>query len=274
MSHDKRYTVEPIPSARQIVVDAGRLGVRRHVVHGLLELDVTRAREFMRAYKARTGEPLSFTAFVVACFARALDRNKFANAYRDWRNRLIVFDDVDIVTMIETERGGVALAHIIRAANTRSVFDIHREIRSIQAQPVKSDQHKWLVGIGPRVPAFVRDSFYWAMRKNPHWFKHYAGTCVVTSMGMFGSGSGWGVGFLPMHTVGLTVGGIAQKPGVVDGQIAIREYLSLTLSVDHDIVDGAPAARLAECLRQLIESADSLDAPMRHNDHSRTSLGN
>lgn len=259
MSHDQRFTVQPFPSARGIVVDAGRLAMRRHIVHGLLELDVTRAREFMRAHKARTGEPLSFTAFVVACFARAIDRHKPVHAYRDWRNRLVIFDDVDVVTMIEAERGGVAMAHIARAANARSVFDIHREIRSIQARPAKSDQHKWLAGIGPRVPAFVRDVFYWALRKNPHWFKRYAGTCVVTSVGMFGSGGGWGVVFLPMHTVGLTIGGIAQKPGVVDGQIAIREYLDLTLSFDHDIVDGAPAARFAERLRQLIEGADGLD---------------
>ena len=60
---------------------------------------------------------------------------------------------------------------------------------------------------------------------------------------MFGKGGGWGIAFLPTHTLGLTVGGITQKPGVQDGQIEVREYLNLTLSFDHDIVDGAPAAR-------------------------------
>jgi pyruvate/2-oxoglutarate dehydrogenase complex dihydrolipoamide acyltransferase (E2) component len=254
------HKVVPFPATRKIVMDAGRLGVRRHVIHGLLEFDVTQAREFMRAHKARTGESLSFTAFVVACFARAVDRHKPVHAYRNWRNRLVIFDDVDIVTMIEAERGGVALAHILRVANVRSVFDIHREIRAIQAQPAQSDQRKWLVGIGPRLPAFVRGIFYWLLRKNPHWFKRYAGTCVLTSVGMFGHGGGWGISFLPMHTIGLMVGGIAQKPGVVDGQIAIREYLDLTLSFDHDIVDGASATRFAECLRQLIEGGDGLNA--------------
>jgi len=57
----------------------------------------------------------------------------------------------------------------------------------------------------------------------------------------------------------MTVGGIAEKPGVVNGTIAIREYLSLTLSVNHDIVDGAPAARLTERLKELIESGYGLD---------------
>jgi hypothetical protein len=44
------------------------------------------------------------------------------------------------------------------------------------------------------------------------------------------------------HTLDLTLGGIASKPSVVDGQIAIREYLCMTLSFDHTIIDGAPAA--------------------------------
>jgi pyruvate/2-oxoglutarate dehydrogenase complex dihydrolipoamide acyltransferase (E2) component len=45
------------------------------------------------------------------------------------------------------------------------------------------------------------------------------------------------------------VGGIGVKPGVVDGHIAIREYLSLTISLNHDLIDGAPAARFTERLK-------------------------
>jgi len=41
----------------------------------------------------------------------------------------------------------------------------------------------------------------------------------------------------------VTLGGIVEKPGVVDGRIEIREYLCVTVSFDHDIIDGAPAAR-------------------------------
>ena len=51
---------------------------------------------------------------------------------------------------------------------------------------------------------------------------------------------------------------IAEKPGVVNGTIAIRDYLSLTISFDHDIVDGAPAARFTERLKDLIESGYGL----------------
>jgi len=56
----------------------------------------------------------------------------------------------------------------------------------------------------------------------------------------------------------MTVGGIGQKPGVVDGHIAIRDYLSLTISFDHELIDGAPAARFTQRLKDLIESGYGL----------------
>ena len=254
----KGYKVVRFPAARKVIIDAGRLGSRRHIIHGLLELDVTRPREFIRRHKAQTGESLSFTAFIVICLARAIETEPALQAYRNWRNQPVLFDDVDVVTLIETEAGGVALPHVIRAANRKTFRQTHDEIRAIQASPARSAQTGGLVAWAPRVPAFVRDLFYWAIRQNPHWFRAIEGTVIVTSVGMFGQGSGWGLGFLPMHTLGLSVGGIATKPGVVSGRIESREYLSLTISLDHDIVDGAPAARFAQQLKELIESGYGL----------------
>jgi pyruvate/2-oxoglutarate dehydrogenase complex dihydrolipoamide acyltransferase (E2) component len=253
------FDILPFPSRREIVVDAGYLSARRHIIYGLVEVDVTRARELVRLLAAREDTRLSFTAVIVASLARAIAANPRVQAYRDWRRRLIVFHDVDVVTMIEPEPGKVAIPHIIRQANRRSVGDISDEIRSIQARPERSEQHGVLVSLAPRIPRFARLLFFWAVKKNPHWFKRFEGTVVVTSVGMFGKGGGWGIGFLPTHTLGLTVGGMAQKPGVHDGQIAVREYLNLTISFDHDIVDGAPAARFTRKLIELMETAAVLE---------------
>lgn len=165
--------------------------------------------------------------------------------------------------MIEAEKDRVAVPHVIRKANQRTVRDISQEIRAIQAQPGSSEQHGALTHLAPRVPRFVRLLFFWIVKKNPHWFKRLEGTVVVTSVGMFGRGGGWGIGFLPTHTLGLTIGGIAQKPGLHEGQVQVREYLNLTVSFDHDIVDGAPAARFTRRLIELIEEATVLEEEMR-----------
>ena len=64
---------------------------------------------------------------------------------------------------------------------------------------------------------------------------------------------------MPNFTLSVAVGGIAEKPGVHQGEIVVREYLSLTVSIDHDIVDGAPAARFVQTFRSLIEQAYGFD---------------
>lgn len=254
------FTVTPFSRERQLVVDGLAAGWRRHIVHGLVEIDVTKARQSMRDHKAHTGETLSFTAFVITCLARAIDAHKSVQAYRDWRNRLIIFDEVDVVVVVETEVNDVAMPHIIRAANRKTFREIHDEIRRVQSQPASSPQKSdWLMRLGLIVPSFVRRFYFWLWMKNPHWLKRSGGTVVVSAVGMFGRGGGWGFGIIPVHTLGLLVGGIAEKPGVVDGRIEIREYLDLTISVDHDIVDGAPLARFARELVGLIESGYGLE---------------
>ncbi len=70
---------------------------------------------------------------------------------------------------------------------------------------------------------------------------------------MFGRGSGWGIP-VPNHSLQLTLGGTVDKPGVVDHRIEIRKFISVTVSFDHDIIDGAPAARFMERLRKLVEN--------------------
>jgi len=52
----------------------------------------------------------------------------------------------------------------------------------------------------------------------------------------------------------LIAGGISQQPPVAGGQAEVRDVLNLTLAIDHDIVDGAPAARSAARLRKVVEA--------------------
>ena len=61
------------------------------------------------------------------------------------------------------------------------------------------------------------------------------------------------------YTLAFALGGIASKPVTIDQRIESREVLSVTISVDHDIVDGAPAARFVQQLKELIEK--EIDSP-------------
>ena len=252
-------TILPYPRERLLMVDGGRLGLKKHTIHGLVEFDITRPRELMRRHKAETGEALSFTAFFLACLGQAIDANRHMHAYRDWRNRLVIFDEVDVNTLFEVEVGGkkTIRPHILRGVNKKSIAELHREIRAFQTEHATSQETafiKWFV----LLPGFVRRSFLWLLFRDPRRIKDLYGTVLLTAIGMFGDGGGWGIP-VPNHTLQITLGGIAAKPAIVEDRIEIREFLSVTISFDHDIVDGAPAARFTQRLKELVEGAYGLD---------------
>ena len=101
---------------------AGGWGCGKHTVHGLVEFDVTQARETIRQHKAQTGETLSFTAFILACLGKAMEMNKHMHAYRNWRSQLIIFDEVDVNTLFEVEVDGkkTIRPHILRGVNKKT----------------------------------------------------------------------------------------------------------------------------------------------------------
>lgn len=254
-----RFEVLPFAPERRAIAAALEVGSGRHVVHALLEIDVTHPRRLLRERADRTGERLSFTAFVVACVARAIDRHRLLHACRDWRGRLVLFEDVDVVALIESEANRVAVPHILRAANRRTVAQLHEEIHGIRSAPARSEQRSGLLmRLSRLMPSFAIALFLRAVKRRPEWLKRTSGTTLVTSVGMFGAGFGWGIGIVPLHTLAVTVGAVAQRPGVVEGRIEVREHLALTLSLDHDVVDGAPAARFAAELRTLLERGEGL----------------
>jgi len=247
------YEILPFPRMRHLVIDILRIAERKHMIHGLVEVDVTRPRQYIREQEARTGEQLSFTAFVAICLGKAVDMNKYLHAMRNWRGQLVLFDEVDVNTMIEVEIEGrkIPMTHILRAVNKRPYRDINDEIQTAQAEGGQSEAGTFLLKFAS-LPGFMRAPFYWLGNRSPQTSKQFAGTVLLTAVGMFGEGGGWGIP-LASFTLNVTLGGIAEKPGVVDGRIEIREYLSLTVTFDHDIVDGAPAARFTQRLTDLIE---------------------
>lgn len=253
------YSIEKIDPFRQLVIDGLELAARKHHIHGLVEVDITKARQRMRQIKEKTGESISFTGFLVYCCARAVDEDKHLHAYRDWRNHLVLFEDVDISLPVERTGQGqpVVLQTVIRAANHKSVWEIHREIRELQTKTLGETAWgrwlRWYVCI----PGFIRRLFFRIVQRIPTVLKSFNGTVLVTSVGMFGTGAGWGIP-LPGHTLSVTVGGIESKPGLINGEQQNKEQICMTVTFDHDIVDGAPAARFIQRFAALVQEGAGL----------------
>jgi len=250
---------ERVTPQQQLTVDYMQMAGRRSNVHGLVEVDVTDARERIGTIEEETGTKLSFTAFVVSCVAATVDEQPHVQRYRDWRGRIHEFEDVDVNVLVEreTDGGRIGIPHVVRQANRRTVRSIHGEIRRVEADTTTRPEAR-LAGVARSLPGVLRRQIW----RLPQWFptrwKRLAGSVAVTSVGMFGTGTGWAIS-PTNYTLQLTVGGIGTKPRLIDGELRSREFLSLTVTFDHDVVDGAPATRFVQRLGERIESCHGLD---------------
>jgi len=249
--------VTRFPHSRRLVVHAVRAGRRQAPIHGLISIDVTDARDLLRT----TDPPLSFTAYVVACVGRAAAAHPGAHAYRSWFGRLVTHDHVDVATLIETmaSDGPLPMAHLVKNAHVRSVAEITNEIRAVQTDTGASRSGvlmRRFGAIGARIPGLWM--LMYAVMGRSIRLRRSVGTVSVTSVGMFGGGGGHGISFPTVLSLGILVGGVSEQPVVLGGEVVPREVLDLTITFDHKVVDGAPAARFGAHLRRLIESAELL----------------
>ena len=286
------FKLVPFPKMRRVLSIMLSSVQRKNMMHGLVEMDITKAHQYMRDYKARTGESLSLTAFIVTCLAHAVDENKSVQAYRKGKNQFILFNDVDVTVQVERKQGGqikpatskqstmsshqnehdtvhahqyyrvdTLFPHIIKAANKKSFMEIHQEIRAAQEEKIESTVKfkalNWIAFLPAFMIEFIWRLLWWLIKRYPRLQKNYGGTVGVTAVGMFGKGSGWGIP-TAAHTLDITLGGIGEKPIVINGLLENREFLNMTISMDHDIIDGAPATRFALRLKELIESGYGL----------------
>jgi pyruvate/2-oxoglutarate dehydrogenase complex dihydrolipoamide acyltransferase (E2) component len=250
----------PLPAMQRFINEWLERMCRAHSAYVLFEVDVTEVRPAIRASRLRTGSSLGFTAYLTACWSRAVAEHKLLQAHRKGRRALVLFDDVDVTIPVERQVQGekIPVNVTVRAANHKSLTEIDQEIsaaRTGENPQARAIRWVWLWFL---LPALVRRFIWKRLLANPDRWKRINGTTIVTNAGMFGSGTGWGL-FPSPYTASLLVGSIARRPGVVDGMFQVREYLCLTVIVDHDIVDGAVAARFTQRLKELIEGASLLD---------------
>jgi pyruvate/2-oxoglutarate dehydrogenase complex dihydrolipoamide acyltransferase (E2) component len=255
------YHVVDFPPERRFMANFLRLTwANKHNMYGLLEVDVTAAKQFIEDHKAQTGELLSFTGYLVLCLARAVEENKAVQACRKGGKQLVVFDEVGVGIMVERKIGErrVLMGEVIRGANHKTYREIHQQIRSAQSSPpVARGSAAALFQSALLLPwplsRLAGAALRTILRRDPTIGAAIAGTVGISAVGMFGEGQGgWGIA-PTMHSLDLIVGSTTWKPVIVDGRIEPREILNLTLVFDHDVIDGAPAARFARRLVELIE---------------------
>jgi len=130
---------------------------------------------------------------------------------------------VNVALAVDTERG--LLVPVVRHADRKGAVEIAREVRELVER----------ARVGKALPDELSGS-----------------TFTVTNLGMYGIDAFTPIISLPEAAI-LGVGCIKATPAVVGGELCVRQTMWLSLTFDHRLVDGAPAARFLQRIKQLIE---------------------
>lgn len=77
------------------------------------------------------------------------------------------------------------------------------------------------------------------------------GTFTITNLGMYGIDAFTPIINLPQAAI-LGIGRVVCKPAVHNGEVAARQMVALSLTFDHRVVDGGPAARFLNSVREYV----------------------
>ncbi|MCX7920607.1 MAG: 2-oxo acid dehydrogenase subunit E2 [Clostridia bacterium] len=266
MKHLGEYRTEAFPTSRLATIDIGIASQMKHHIKALIELDVTDARKMIRE-KKKQNLNISFNSWLIKCISKAVEEFSDVHGIRKGKKKIVIFDDIDISIMIEREiqREKVPLPYVIRKTNEKNISEICNEIKAGQSQSINDEgnyvlgekKNEYLMKIYYSMPGFIRRMVWRKIIRSPFLTKQNMGTVIITSVGMMGKINGWVVP-VSVHPLSFAVGSIIKKPGVKDDRIEIREYLYMTVSVDHDVIDGAPAVRVLSKLANLIEKGFGL----------------
>lgn len=246
---------------RRLSMDAFDALPPAHAMTALVDVDVTDLSAHVAAEREQ-GVRTSVFAHVVEAIAQTMIAHPELNAMRHGL-RVVRFDEVDINVPMEVQDGAERVPRqvVIRSAQTKSAEAIYAEIdgsrATLAAEGTTGAEDRWgrvFMSVLLRLPGPFRR---WIVRRftlDPHFVRRFSGTTFVTSVSRFAPGTGYAIPFLAgTRAVTFVLGPIGDKPMAVDGEVRVREVLGLTLLFNHDLVDGAPAARFAEDLKERIE---------------------
>lgn len=255
MKNKLGYEQFPFDRKRRLMEDGGKIAKSNHTIHGIYEIDITGLRSKIRKYNNCNRQHISFLSFFLYILSSCLSSDKSLYSYKDWRNNQCIFEDLDLNLLFEMVENGekVIRPHIIRKLNKLSSIEIFNSIMDFKNNGFDRIDSQGL-DLFLRLPGFIRRAILRLIMMNPKAINKYMGTVLVSSVSMFGKGIGWAFP-VPSHTLQVTLGGIGKLPRVHKDEIKVREILCLTISFDHDILDGANVARFATKLKKMLETA-------------------
>ena len=224
---DREYTEIPLNSMRKTV--AARLTeAKQNIPHFYLRKEINidellKVRSRMNEHLAEKNNKLSINDFIIKSCALALQSVPTANAI--WaEDKILQLKPSDVAVAVSVEDG--LFTPVIRDADTKSLSNISKEMKELAER---------------------------ARAKKLMPNEYQGGSFSISNLGMFGIDNFDAV-INPPHGAILAVGRGIKKPLINnDDSISVANLMSLTLSVDHRVIDGALGAELLQSITKYLE---------------------
>jgi len=191
----------------------------------MLEVDVTEAQKQRKSYSTDTGANLGMLHVLIKACSETLKRHPELNTILNNGN-ILYFDEINIGFAVALKEG--LIVPVIRQVNDKNISEISNEAREL----VENSKD------GKVLP----DSLVGA-------------TFTISVLGTVD-------GFTPILNTGqsaiLGVGRSVEKPVVKEGEIIVREMMTVSLTVDHQVIDGAVAASFLRRFQQTVERPSAI----------------
>ncbi len=228
MYQDRAYQEVPLNGMRKII--AARLTEAKQTIPHFylrrsIQLDkLMQARKEMNAVLETDSIKLSVNDFIIKASARALQDVPDCNAV--WaEDRILKLEPSDVAVAVAIEGG--LFTPVLRDADKKSISDLSIEMKDLAAR--------------------ARDK-----KLSPQ--EYQGGSFAISNLGMMGI-ENFDAVINPPHGSILAVGAGMKKPVVADdGSITVATVMSVTLSVDHRVIDGALGAQFLARLAQYLEN--------------------
>ena len=224
---DREFKEIPLNNMRKTV--ANRLtDAKQNIPHFYLRKEarideLLRVRARLNAHLAEKNNKLSINDFIIKSCASALQSVPTANAI--WaEDKILQLKPSDVAVAVSVEDG--LFTPVIRDTETKSLSNISKEMKEL-AEKARSKK----------------------LMPN----EYQGGSFSISNLGMFGVDNFDAV-INPPHGAILAVGRVLRKPIVnEDDSISVANLMSLTLSVDHRVIDGALGAQLLGAITKYLE---------------------
>jgi len=204
----------------------------REIPHYHLALDVDLTELDRWLAERNESAPIAERILPAAAFVRAVALAAAAHPELNghWiEDRFVPAAEVNVAMAVSLRRGGLMTPKVERA-DQRSVAEIMAELRQhVTAARTGSLKASWMTGA----------------------------TITVTNLGDHGADLVHGV-ISPPEVALVGIGRPTERPWVVDGSVAVRRIVTVTLAADHRATDGASGSRFLRAMADLLEHPEEL----------------